>query len=172
MFDKLIEFLISIIELLRFFWVVRQWERAINLRFGHWTGKVMQPGFHFILPFAMDEVHTIDIIPSVAELDPQTIVTKDKVVVVAQALIKYQVDKPEICLIEVANEIDAVKEFTQGAIHTVVSETDYATANVKDIEKKVKEQAQKEVDKWGIKIKSVVLKSFGKMSSLRLLNSK
>ena len=94
MFDKVIEFLISIIELFRFFYVIREWEKGITLRFGHWRGKVMQKGLHFILPFAIDEVHTIRIIPTVTELDPQTIVTKDKVVIVTQALVKYQVEKP------------------------------------------------------------------------------
>lgn len=172
MFDRVVEFVISIIELFRFFWVIRQWEEGITLRFGHWRGKVMKPGLHFILPFYIDEVHTIDVTPDVEELDPQTIMTKDKVVVVVHALVKYQVVDSEICLIRVAKEMNAVKEFTQGALHTVISETDYLTANVKEIERKAKEQAQKEVDKWGIKIKSVVLKSFGKMSSLRLLNSK
>lgn len=170
--EKIVDFLISILELFRFFYVIREWENGITLRFGHWRGKVMKKGLYFILPFAIDEVHTIDMIPTVAELDPQTVLTKDKIVIVTQALVKYQVDKPEVCLIEVGDEVDAVKEFTQGAIHTVIAETDYLTANVKDIEKRAKEQAQKEVDKWGIKIKSVVLKSFGKMSSIRLLNSK
>src|SRR5687768_3735103 len=141
MFDKLIDFLISIIELFRFFWVIRTWERGIVLRFGKWTEEVLQPGFHFILPFAIDEVHTINILPTVVELDPQTIVTKDKVVVVVQALVKYEVVKPEVCLIEVANELDALKEFTQGAIHSVIVNEDYSTANVKDIESKIKEVA-------------------------------
>src|SRR5688572_1700272 len=121
MFDKIVDFVISIIELFRFFWVIRQWERGVILRFGKWTGKVLQPGPHLIFPFAIDEVHTIDIIPTVAELDPQTILMKDKIVVVAQALIKYEVTDPKVCLIDVANEIDAVKEFTQGALHTIVA---------------------------------------------------
>lgn len=170
MFDKLIEFLISIIELGRFFWVVRDWERGINLRFGKWTKKVMGPGLHFIWPLAIDEVHTINITPTVAELDSQTIVTRDKVVVVAQALIKYEVIRPEICLIEVENEIDAVKEFTQGAMHRIIVNIDYSSANVKDIEEKVRDLARKEVTKWGIKIHSVVIKSFGKMTTIRLMN--
>jgi|SRR5690349_18233526 len=172
MFDKIVEFLISIIELFKFWVVIRQWQSGVNLRLGRWTGKVLKPGFHYIFPFGIDEVSTIDMIPTVAELDPQTVLTKDKVVVVTQALVKYQVVKPEVCLIEVNNEEDAVKEFTQGAIHTIIAETDYATADVKEIQKKAKEEAHKEVIKWGIKINSVVLKSFGKMSSLRLLNSK
>lgn len=172
MFDKLLELFIQFLELFRFFWVIREWERGITLRFGKWRGKVMGKGLHFILPFAIDEVHTINIIPTVAELDPQTIVTKDKIVVVTQALIKYEVENPKICLIDVNNEVDAVKEFTQGAIHSVITETDYSTANVKDIEREVRDKARKEVGKWGIKIHSVVIKSFGKMSSLRLLNSK
>lgn len=171
MIDKLIDFIISIIELFRFFYVVRSWERGINLRLGKWTNKVLKPGFHFILPLGIDEVHTISIVPYVAELDPQTIVTKDRQVIVVQALVKYEVIKPEVCLIEVANEEDAVLEFTQGAIHTVISETDYSIADVREIETKVREVARKEVIKWGIKIHSVVFKSFGKMTSIRLLNA-
>ena len=172
MFDRLVDLFIQFLELFRFFWVIREWERGITLRFGKWRGKVMEKGLHFILPFAIDEVHTIDIVPTVAELDPQTIVTKDKVVVVIQALIKYEVENPKICLIDVGSEIDAVKEFTQGAIHTVITEIEYSAANVKEIEREVRDKARKEVGKWGIKIHSVVIKSFGKMSSLRLLNSK
>ncbi len=169
MFDKIIDFLISIIELFRFFYVIRQWERGIILRFGKWTNVILQPGYHFIWPLAIDEVHTIDIIPYVTELDPQTVVMKDKIVIVIQALVKWEVIKPEVCLIEVANENDAVKEFTQGAIHSVLAEALYSTAEIKDIEKKVKEVARKEVGNWGIKIHSVVIKSFGKMNSLRLI---
>lgn len=171
MLDKLIDFIISIIELFKFFYVIRNWERGIILRFGKWTNKVLEPGLHFVWPFGIDEVHTIDIVPAVAELDSQTVVTKDKVVIVVQALIKYEVVKPEVCLIEVANEIDAVKEFSQGAIHSVIVDVDYSTANVKEIEKRVKEVANKEVNKWGIKINSVVIKSFGKMISIRLINN-
>jgi hypothetical protein len=54
----------------------------------------------------------------------------------------------------------------------VIAETEYATANIKDIEAKVKEKAQREITKWGIKVNSVVLKSFGKMTTIRLMNSK
>lgn len=172
MIDRLVELFIQFLELFRFFWVIREWERGVTLRFGRWRGKIMGKGLHFILPFYIDEVHVINIIPTVAELDPQTIVTKDKVVVVIQALIKYQVEDPKICLVDVENEIDAVKEFTEGAIHTIVTETDYTTANVKDIEKEVKEKARREVGKWGIKIHSVVIKSFGKMNTIRLMTNK
>lgn len=172
MIDKLIDFIISIIQLFRFFWVIRSWERGVILRFGHWTGKVLEPGLHFIFPFAIDEVHTIDIIPTVAELDPQTIMTKDKVVIVTQALIKFEVKDPKVCLLDVFNEQDAVKEFTQGALHSIIAETDYSSANVKEIESRVKEKAQKEITKWGIKVNSVILKSFGKMTTIRLMNNK
>lgn len=169
MFDKLIDFLISIIELFRFFWIVRDWERAANLRFGRYTGKIMQPGFHFIWPMAIDEIHTIDILPNVIELDPQTIVTNDRVVVVIQAIVKYEVSNPETCLLKVGNEIDALKEFTQGAIHTIISKTDYNGLGIKELEKEIIREARKEVNDWGIKMHSVTIKSYGKMSTIRLM---
>lgn len=169
MFDKLIDFLISIIELFRFFYVIRQWEAGIILRFGKYTGKVLQPGIHFIWPFNIDEVHSTDILPIVAELEAQTIVTKDKAVVVIQAIVKYEVADAETCLIKVGNEVDAVKEFTQAAIHTVVSEINYNEANMAELEKAIIREARKEVNKWGIKMHNVIVKSFGKMTSIRLI---
>jgi len=169
MFDKLIDFLISVIELGRFFWVIRQWEAGVILRFGKYTGEIMKPGFHFIAPFAIDEVHTINIIPDVVELEPQTIVMKDKVVVVVQVIVKYQVVDPEICLVEVGSELDALKQFTQGATHTILSDINYSEASVASMEKSIIKEARTEVNKWGIKIHDVTIKSFGKMTSIRLI---
>lgn len=175
MFDKLIDFLISIIELFRFFWVIREWEEGVVLTFGHFKtkinpkGRLLRKGFHFIWPFAIDEVHVISMLPAVAELEPQTILTKDKVVVVTQAIVKYQVNNSEKCLLEVGNEEDALKEFTQAAIYTVVSKCLYNEADVKELEKQIIKEARKEVNDWGIKMHSVVIKSFGKMTSIRLI---
>lgn len=169
MFDKLIDFLISIIELFRFFWVIRQWEAGVILRFGKYTKKVMQPGFHFIWPFNIDEVHTINILPDVVELEPQTVVMRDKAVVVVQAIVKYQVVNPETCLVEVGSEVDALKQFSQGAIYTIISNQNYLDANVIEMEKAITEEARKEVRKWGIKIFEITIKSFGKMTSIRLI---
>jgi regulator of protease activity HflC (stomatin/prohibitin superfamily) len=168
MFDKLIDFLISIIELFRFFWVIRQWEEGIVLRFGKYT-KNIGPGFHFIYPLTIDEVHTINIVPDVVELEPQTIVMQDKAVIVIQAIVKYQVTNSKICLVEVGSELDALKQFTQGAIHTIVSGVNYNDANVVELEKMIMKEARFEVSKWGIKIHDVTIKSFGKMNSLRLI---
>jgi len=169
MFDKLIDFLISIIELFRFFWVIREWEEGIILRLGKYTGKIMKPGFHFIWPFAIDEVHTINILRDVVELEPQTIVMVDKVVVVTQAIISFQVINSETCLVKVGNELNALQEFTQGAIHAVISNSNYSDANVKDLEKLIIKEARKEISDWGIKIHSITIKSFGRMTSIRLI---
>ena len=169
MFDKLIDFLVSIIELFRFFWVIRQWEEGITLRLGKYTKKVMKPGLHFIWPLSIDEVHTINLLPDVAELEPQTIVTKDRVVVVAQAIVNYQVNNTETCLTKVGDEMNAIREFTQGAIHTVISEINYNEANVKEMERAILKEARKDVNDWGIKMHSVTIKSFGRMTSIRLM---
>lgn len=167
--DKLIDFLIASIKLFKFFWVIRQWEAGIILRLGKYTGNVMKPGFHFIWPFDIDEVHTISILPDVVELEPQTIVMKDKVVVVAQAIVNFEVLNAETCLVKVGSELNALQEFTQGAIHTIISGANYSDANVKDLEKLILKEARKEVNEWGIKMHSVTIKSFGRMTSIRLI---
>jgi len=169
MFDKLVDFLVSIIELFRFFWVIRQWETGVTLRFGKYTGKLMTPGLHLIWPLSIDEVHTINMLPNVIELEPQTIVTKDKTVIVIQAIVKYEVANPETCLLKVGDELDALREFTQGAIHTIVSKTDYNSLEIKELEKQIIKEARKEVNDWGIKMHSVTIKSFGRMSTIRLM---
>ena len=175
MFDKLIDFLLSVIGLFKFWTVVREWEEGIVLTFGSYrtifykNGRLLKKGFHFTWPFAIDEVHMISMLPGVAELEPQTILTKDKIVVVTQAIVKYQVANSEKCLLDVGNEEDALKEFTQAAIYTVVSKSSYNEVDVKELEKQILKEARKEVNDWGIKMHSVVIKSFGRMTSIRLI---
>lgn len=169
MFDKIYDFLISVIELFRFFYVIREWEAGVILRLGKYTKKVMEPGLHIIWPLAIDEVHTINILPQVAELEPQTILMKDMTVAVVQAIVKYQVSDVEVCILKVGNEEDALKEFTQGAIHTIVSNSNYNSVDIKELEKLIIKEARKEVNDWGIKMNSVTIKSFGKMTSIRLI---
>lgn len=169
MLDKLVDFLINFITLFKFFYVVKDWEMGVNLRFGVWTKKILKPGLHYIFPFFIDEVLVISVVPAIAELEPQTVITKDKVVTVVQAVVNYEVKEPETCLLKVDNEIDAVKELTQGAIHTVLVDVDYATADIKEIEREIRDLAKRRVAKWGINVVSVTIKSFGKMTSIRLL---
>lgn len=54
MFDKLVEFLISIIDLFRFWVVIDEYEAGILLRLGQYKKNLEPPGFYWKLPFNID----------------------------------------------------------------------------------------------------------------------
>jgi len=176
MFDKLIDFLISIIDLFRFFDVVDQWENGVRLHFGRHDGKILtsengvfKTGFHFMAPFKISKILSIGVKPEVAELDPQTVTTSDNVVISVQAVVKYEVKDPAKALLEVGDEVLAVKELTQGFIRTILIKTPYSDCNSTAVVDEITKLSKKEARRWGIELMSVTIKTLGKMTSIRLM---
>jgi len=120
-------------------------------------------------PFSIEKVLTIGIKPEVAELEPQTITTVDNIVIGVQASVKYEIGDTPKALLEVGDEVMAVKEMTQTFIRTVLSKTKYEEVNSKDVEDEVKKLSKREADRWGIRLLSVRFKSLGRMTSIRLM---
>lgn len=166
---ELLEFLQQFLHLFKFWEVIPYYERGVRLRLGRWNDKELGHGFHWKMPFGIDEILTLMIKPNVMSLDPQTITTKDDKCIVVQAIIKYEIKDAAKALLEVDNEKAAVDDMTQGIIRGILMDMKYEECNSKDIEKQITDKARREADKWGIRIMNVTIKSLGKMNSLRLL---
>lgn len=169
MIDKIIEFIISILDLFRFWEVISHWEEGVRVRLGKWTKTILKPGFHWRWPFMIDIILTIGIKPEVAELEPQTVTTLDNIVVGVQAVVKYEISDASKALLEVGDEVMALKELTQTFIRSTIIKSNYSEINSKDIEADVKALSKREAEKWGIRLVSVKFKSLGKMISIRLM---
>lgn len=167
MFDKLIDFLIEMIDRLMPVFIVNQFDAGILLRRGLFV-KTVIGGIYFKIPF-LDEVYTHTIVPTTLSLPTQSLMTRDKKHIVVKAIIKYKVSDVKKLLLEVYDAVDAISDTTQGIIKDVIMDLELVAidSSVDDI---ITTKSKKEADKWGIRIMEVTLTNIGEIKSIRLFN--
>lgn len=171
MIDKLIEFIISVLEIFKCWEIIDHYDRGVRLRFGKQHKGELDPGLHWKWPFYIDSILTIMVKATTMPLKEQTVTTLDGTVVVVKAVIKYEIKDAVKILLEVNDAVDAVADMTQGIIREQIIERNYDTCNNTEFGKEITMKARREAEKWGVKIQSVTLTDFGKMTSIRLLNT-
>lgn len=169
MLDKLIEFVLEIIDKVLPFVVIPQYNMGIRLRFGINKG-VLNPGFHFKIPF-VDEILSHMVKVTTLNLPEQTITTKDWKSVVVRSVIKYEVENIEKLLLEVNDPIDAISDMTMGIIRNTLILKNWKECNDIEIGSEITKKVRTEARKWGISVKEVTLTDLGEMRSFRLFNS-
>jgi len=167
MFDKIIDFLIDMIEKIMPVFIINQFDAGILLRRGLFK-KVVNGGIHFKIPF-LDEVFSHTITPTTEQLPAQSLTTKDGKSIVVQGIIKYEVANIKTFLLEVWDATDAISDTTQGVIKDVIMGLDIIDIGT-DIDSIITKKAKIEAAKWGIKIHKVTLTNIGLIKSIRLFN--
>jgi regulator of protease activity HflC (stomatin/prohibitin superfamily) len=168
MLDKLISFLLEIIDKLIPFIIIKQYEKSLLFRFGLFK-KELLPGFHWKIPF-VDEIDTYPVVTTTLTLPVQSIMTKDGIGVVTKGTIKYKISDLTVFGVEVADAIDALSDMTSGVIFNIITQRTLNESRECDLNKIITKEAKKEAKKWGIDIEMVTLTDFSKMNSLRLFN--
>jgi regulator of protease activity HflC (stomatin/prohibitin superfamily) len=122
MLNKLIEFLISILDLFRFWEVIEDGEWGLRFTFGV-AGKDFAPGIHWKAPFNVQEYITFSTKIDSTELEEQTLTSLDGVVMTVQGYLKYRVlpAKAYEFVVEL-DEGSALFDFGRAAVAKVVEE--------------------------------------------------
>lgn len=168
MFDKLIDFLISIIDHVNPFVIVKEYQEAVLLRNGKFK-KVWIKGFHLKLPF-IDEYIQQHIMLTTLTLPAQSLVTKDGHNIVIKAVVKYKiVDVKTFCL-ELFDSVDAISDISQGIIKNVVMGSDWEKCIDNDIDNLITKKVRSEIKKYGVEITQVTLTDIAKIRTIRLIN--
>ncbi len=168
MFDKLIEFIIGIIDKVMPFWIVKQTDNAILLRFGKYS-RTLQPGFYWKWPFA-DEIISHHVMTALLSIPVQSLTTKDGLQIVVKAVVKYKVDDVKPLLLEIWDSTDAISDVTQSIIKKQIHIRTWQQCNDDDIDNEITKKLRVEIRKWGISIENVTMTDIGITPSIRLFN--
>lgn len=167
-FDKIIDFLLSVLDKLLPFTVVNQVDSGVRLRFGKFV-EILLPGFHWKIPFA-DEVLNFTTVWTTLSLPSQSLTTKDQKDVVVKAIVKYKIADIETFALEVWDAIDAISDMTQGIVFEIVRDKTWEELQSPDLKSLISRKARNEAKRWGIEIETVTLSDLAKITSIRLLN--
>ena len=168
MFDKLVELLVNWWLELKPLVIIRDYEKAVLLRFGKFK-KVLEPGIHFKIP-VLDEVIDQHVVITTLSLDAQSLYTKDKQNIVVKGVIKYKIGDVKIFLLEVWDAQDALADMSQSIIKNVIMSMTMDECTDSEIDNTLTKKVRVEAKKWGVDIQQVTLTDLAPIRSYRLIN--
>jgi regulator of protease activity HflC (stomatin/prohibitin superfamily) len=139
--------------------VARQWERAIVLRLGRFTG-LRGPGLFWIIPFVDTVTRTIDQRMITTGFAAEQTLTSDTVPVNVDAVLFWLVHDAEKAALEVQNYAVAVSWAAQTALRDIIGRT--SLADLLRGREKIEQALQLLIDDrstpWGVTVHSVEMR--------------
>jgi regulator of protease activity HflC (stomatin/prohibitin superfamily) len=135
--------------------IIDQYERGVVLTLGAYS-KVLEPGLHIIIP-VVQRIIKVDIRITTADIPQQEVITKDNVPVGINAVVYFQVVKPEDALLKVQNFSYAITQYAQTALRDVIGgvELDTLLAERQKISDEIKVIVDQEINNWGVDVVSI-----------------
>ena len=138
--------------------IVREYERAVIFRLGRLKGAA-GPGIFFIIPI-VDKLFKIDLRINTVDFPKQSVITKDNVSILVDAVVYYRVEDPVRAVVKVANYNYAVVQLAMTTLRDVIGtvELDELLAHREEVSKRIQKIVDEITEPWGIKIVAVTIK--------------
>ena len=139
--------------------VVKQWEKAIKLRFGRYV-SLRNPGLCLIIPVVETLNQFVDQRVRVASVSAETTLTRDTVPVNVDAIIFWLVWNAEKAVLEVENYEDAITMSAQTALRESIGrhELHQALAEREMLGEELQKILDAKTNPWGITVQSVEIR--------------
>lgn len=120
--------------------------------------KTASAGFNWIFPF-LSKMYRINITERRVDIDPQSIITKDKLNAIVDGVVYYRVEEAKKAIYNVANFESSVPSLAKTTLRAVIGKMTLTEANENrdQINEEVEKILSKEVTKWGIDVVRVEL---------------
>lgn len=151
-------FLILIIGaplLLKTLIVIDQYERGIVLTLGQYSGT-LNPGLNILIPI-IQRVIKVDMRITTSDIPQQEVITKDNVPVGINAVVYFQVTKPEDAVLKIQDYTYAITQYAQTALRDVIGgvELDTLLTERQKLADEIKAIVDKETTDWGIDVTAI-----------------
>jgi regulator of protease activity HflC (stomatin/prohibitin superfamily) len=170
MFDKLIDLCIQFIELFRFFIVIDQFERGVVLRLGVFN-RELEPGFHFLIPFNIENCMTDNVVTRVSGTSNQVLTTKDEKGIIARVMVRWRIRDIQKALLEVEGVDDAFRDSVFAVVKQEVHSSDWATIRGEAFGEELTKKARKLGFRYGIEVEQVQFTDLAISKSFTLNNN-
>lgn len=139
--------------------IARQWERAVILRLGRYTG-LRGPGLFWIVPFVDSVTALVDQRVITTSFAAEETLTSDTVPVNVDAVLFWMVYDPEKAALEVQNYPQAVSWAAQTALRDIIGRT--SLTDLLRGRERIEEELQALIDErsnpWGVTVQSVEMR--------------
>jgi len=137
--------------------IIRPWQKGLVERMGRYQ-RTVDSGLTIIIPF-LERLIKVDMREQVVDVPPQSVITKDNVVVEVDAVVYYEVTDPVKVTYNVADFYIAATKLAQTNLRNLVGDLalDESLTSREVINTKLRQILDDATDKWGTKVTRVEL---------------
>ncbi len=152
---SIVVFIIVIIVILSGIKIINQYERAVILTLGRFSG-IKNPGLRIVIP-VIQRMIRVDMRSTPIDVPKQEVITKDNVTVGVDAVVYFRVIDAPKAVLETTNYIYATSQFAQAALRDVAgnADLDELLSKREQISQQIKEIVDAQTDQWGIDVENV-----------------
>jgi len=135
--------------------IIDQYERGIVLTLGTYS-YTLDPGLRIVIPI-FQRVIKVDIRITTSDIPSQEVITRDNVPVGINAVVYFQVTKPEDAVLKIKDYTYAVTQYAQTALRDVIGgvELDSLLTERQKIAEEIKKIVDSETTDWGVDVTSI-----------------
>lgn len=135
--------------------IIDQYERGIILTLGSYS-YTLDPGLKVIIPI-IQRLIKVDIRITTSDIPQQEVITKDNVPVGINAVVYFQVTKPEDAVLKIQDYTYAVTQYAQTALRDVIGgvELDSLLIDRQKIADEIKKIVDSETTEWGVDVTAI-----------------
>lgn len=152
-------FAVALILIFKTIRIVPQGAEWTLENFGRYS-KTLRPGLHFVIPIYQSISNKVDMRERVIDIPSQEVITKDNVMVTADAVVFIQVLEAQTATYEVASLQNAIQNLCLTNVRTVVGSMDLDEVLSKrdQINAQLLSVIDHATDKWGTKVTRIEIK--------------
>lgn len=170
MFDKLFDFVITFLDLFRFWSVLPTEQAGFVRRFGL-PVRDLRPGLNFLWPFNVETTSRVDLRLWADVLPAQSLRTADGVEFVIRMMVSYQIVDARTAVLLVYDPSNNVLDVAAGALGAAVAKSVAADIDSGKVLRKVRTALTSAAKSWGIEIQRVQFADCTRASSFRLFGA-
>ncbi len=148
-------FVIAAVLITKILVIVDQYERGVVLTLGKYS-YTLEPGLKVLVPI-LQRVIKVDMRITTSDIPQQEVITKDNVPVGINAVVYFQVVKPEDAVLKIQDYTYAITQYAQTALRDVIGgfELDTLLTERQKIAEDIKSLVDQETTDWGIDVTAI-----------------
>lgn len=160
--------LIVFVAIVKTFRIIPQGRAAVVERLGRYS-RTLQPGLHILVPFLDRVAVTVDLREQVVSFPPQSVITKDNLVLSIDSVIYFSVNNPVAANYNIADYLVGIEQLTLTTLRNVIGSMDLEeTLTSRDsINGQLRSVLDEATSEWGIRVGRVELKAIDPPPSIQ-----
>ncbi len=140
--------------------LVRQASECIVERLGKFH-TTLGPGLHIIIPFVDSVRYTLDMREQTVVFQPQSVITKDNLVVSIDSVVYYQITDAKLATYTIQNFLIAIEQLSTTTLRNIIGSMDLETALTSrdSINGQLRTALDETTGSWGVRVARVELRS-------------